>query len=146
MRASGFLSLFLLTCCSVSGGGRESAAPSEPLSLDQLAIDQPADCVFAANYGSTPVLLATHERNRARGQIRPVGRSFVELTGTSVGRSSDLPNGVQLEGKDLSVSVTPLTVPGVPVGVSGVRRPAVLTAAAADGATVVVEGDWSCVG
>ena len=138
--------LLLLTGCGAGGGEHRSATMVEPLVLDRIASDTPADCVFAADYGGTPLLLVRHERNRARGEIQPRGRSLAQLTGTSAGSAAILPNGVQLEGRDLSVSVTPRTLPGVPVGVSGVRRPAVLTVATADGGAAMVEGDWSCGG
>ena len=144
MRFSVLLPLVLLAGCGAGGDEHRSVAPSEPLSLVRIASETPADCVFAADYGSTPLLLVRHERNRARGEVRPAGRPLIELTGTSADSAALLPQGVQLEGRGLTVSVTPANLPGVPVGAGGVRRPAVLTAATSDGGTTVVEGDWSC--
>lgn len=135
----------LLAAGCTRGGEAESPAP-EPATLTLLPLDgeSGADCTFAPQVDTAPVLRVMQERERPRGEAMPEGGMPVELTGTSLRDRDTLPAGVQLEGAGLTVAVQPDRLPGVAVGVTGVRRAAVLTAATPDGGTLVLDGVWSC--
>ncbi len=144
MRRHLLLLPLLAAACARADPGPDRAAVA-PLTLAPMAADFAADCVFAPDLDAPPLLVVRQERARARGEVRLAG-DVVELTGTAIGDAADLPGGAQLEGAGLTVAVRPDPVPGVPVGAGGVRRPATLTAATADGGEATLSGVWSCGG
>lgn len=138
------LGVLLAAGCTRADDRSTPAAETATLTLLPIEGDEEADCTFASQVDAAPVLRVTHDRARTRGRAVQATGLHVELTGTSLRTRDTLPVGVQLEGAGLTVAVQPDRLPGVPVGVTGVRRAAVLTAATPDGGTVVLDGVWSC--
>ncbi len=130
----------LLTACARQD--EPAAPPPEPpaLTLARVLLDG-ASCAFSPAVNEASLLAVDQRRGRARGEARPGGGELIELNGTAAG---DLLGGVQLEGSGLTIAVQPADLPGVPVGASGIRRAARLTAATPDGGSVEIEGVWSC--
>lgn len=138
------LLLLAMSACTRESEPVIEPQPARPLALSTLPSSGRSLCVFSQRVGGPAMLIVREDGRRLVGLVQPKDGTPVALTMKVTDDAVNPTAGVQMKGPDITVAIVPAAMPGVPVGTGGVRRPATLTAATVEGASVELAGVWSC--